>query len=152
MKTYSIFNFVFIIFSCLVCASALKLKFGSFSDPGAGFMPFLCGLILICLSLIDFLIGFFTHWKTDRTDKEIWTNIDWRKLLSAVIALAIYVFLMPIIGFSLPTVVLLFFLFRLIEHRHWFRASLGAAVVTAVFYVGFGIALGAQLPKGFLGF
>ncbi|HEX2965562.1 MAG TPA: tripartite tricarboxylate transporter TctB family protein [Syntrophorhabdaceae bacterium] len=152
MKTYSIFNIVFIIFSCLVCAGALKLKFGSFSDPGAGFMPFLCGLLLMCLSVVDLFTGILTRWKADRKDGEVWANIDWRRLLVTVVLLGLYVFLMPIIGFSLPTAVLLFFLFRLIEHRHWFRAALMAAGVTAVFYAGFGIALGAQLPKGFLGF
>lgn len=152
MKTYSVFNAMFIIFASLVCAGALKLKFGSFSDPGAGFMPFLCGLLLICLSAIDLVFGIISRWKTDRTDKEIWSDIDWGKLITVVVALGFYVLLMPVVGFSLPTAILLFFLFRLIEHRHWFRATLGAIVVTAVFYLGFGVALGAQLPKGFLGF
>jgi hypothetical protein len=152
MKTYSVFNIMFIIFGFLICAGAVKLKFGSFSDPGAGFMPLLCGLLLLCLSVIDLVLGIISRWKTDRTDKEIWSDIDWRKLIGAVVALALYVLLMPIVGFSVPTAILLFFLFRLIEHRHWFRAALGATAVTVVFYLGFGVALGAQLPKGFLGF
>src|SRR5512136_2723004 len=111
MKTYSVFNVIFIIFASLVCAGALKLKFGSFSDPGAGFMPFLCGLLLICLSAIDLVFGIINRWKTDRTDKEIWSDIDWGRLIGAVVALGLYVLLMPIVGFSLPTAILLFFLF-----------------------------------------
>jgi hypothetical protein len=59
---------------------------------------------------------------------------------------------MPILGFSVPTVFLLFVLFRLIERRPIWHTALLAVCVTGIFYIGFGYALGAQLPRGILGF
>jgi hypothetical protein len=139
-------------FACFVCAGSLKLGFGSFSDPGAGFMPLLSALLLIFLSAVDLAIGLTSRWKNDRKDREIWSDIQWERLIGTLIVLVLYATLMPVLGFSLPTAALLFVLFRLIERRSWWRTALGAIAVTAVFYFGFGVALGAQLPKGVLGF
>ena len=152
MKTFSVYDVVMIAFASFMCVGSLKLGFGSFSDPGAGFMPFLSGMFLILLSLFDLAFGAFTRWKTDKSDGEIWSNIDWRSILSTLAALIIYVLLIPVLGFSLPTVFLLFFLFRLIEHRPIWRAALLAILFTSLFYFGFGLALSAELPKGILGF
>lgn len=152
IKTYSAYNVILIAFASIVCVGSLKLGFGGFSDPGAGFMPFLSGMLLILLSLFDLAFSAFTRWKNDKRDIEIWANILWGRLIVTLIMLILYTLLMPVLGFSLPTAILLFVLFRLIEHRSWWRTAIGAIVVTAVFYFGFGIALGAQLPKGILGF
>jgi hypothetical protein len=152
MKTFSVYNIIMIAFASFMCVGSLKLGFGSFSDPGAGFMPFLSGMFMILLSLFDLAFSAFTRWKSDKRDTEIWANILWGRLVGTLIMLILYALLMPILGFSLPTAILLFFLFRLIEHRSWWRTAIGAVVVTAIFYFGFGVALGAQLPKGILGF
>lgn len=152
MKTYSTYNVILIIFAGLICTGSLKLGFGSFSDPGAGFMPLLSGLLLIFLSAIDLTVGVISRWKNDRRDREIWSDIRWGRLMGTLLMLVLYAILMPVFGFSVPTAVLLFVLFRLIERRSLWRTALGAVAVTTIFYFGFGIALGAQLPKGVLGF
>jgi len=152
MKTFSAYNVVMIAFAAFMCVGSLRLGFGSFSDPGAGFMPFLSGMFMILLSLFDLAFSAFTRWKNDKGDMEIWADILWGRLIGTLIMLILYALLMPVLGFSLPTAILLFVLFRLIEHRSWWRTAIGAVVVTAVFYFGFGVTLGAQLPKGILGF
>jgi putative tricarboxylic transport membrane protein len=152
MKTFSVYNVVMIAFASLMCAGSLKLGFGSFSDPGAGFMPFLSGMFVIVLSLFDLAFSAFTRWKTDKSDGEIWSNVHWGRFLSTLAMLIVYGILMPVLGFSLPTVFLLFVLFRLIERRAIWRTALLSVCVTGLFYVGFGYALGAQLPTGILGF
>ncbi|HVN97012.1 MAG TPA: tripartite tricarboxylate transporter TctB family protein [Syntrophorhabdaceae bacterium] len=151
MRTYSVCNVVLIVFGAVVCMGSVRLGFGSFSDPGAGFMPILCSLFLIALSAFDLVFGVVSHWETDRKDEEIWADIDWGRLVTTVAMLTMYTILLPLVGFCFPTVLLLLFLFRLIERRSWWRAALWAVVVTAAFYLGFGLALGAQLPKGVLG-
>jgi putative tricarboxylic transport membrane protein len=152
MKTFSAYNVIMIAFASFMCVGSLKLGFGSFSDPGAGFMPFLSGMFIIVLSLFDLAFSAFTHWKTDKSDSEIWSDVDWGKFLSTLAMLITYGILMPILGFSLPTLLLLFVLFRLIEPRPIWRTAVLAICVTALFYIGFGYALGAQLPTGILGF
>jgi putative tricarboxylic transport membrane protein len=152
MKSFSAYNVIMIAFASFMCVGSLKLGFGSFSDPGAGFMPFLSGMFVIVLSLFDLAFSAFTRWKTDKTDGEIWSNIHWGRFLSTLAMLIIYGILMPVLGFSLPTLFLLFVLFRLIERRPIWRTALLAICVTALFYFGFGYALGAQLPTGILGF
>jgi hypothetical protein len=152
MRTHSAYNVILIAFASLVCVGSLKLGFGSFADPGTGFMPCLASLLLIVLSVLDLIVCSVSHWKEEKKDAEIWSNIHWGRLLSTTGMLVLYVILVPLLGFSLPTIFLLFFLFRLIEDRPWWHAALGAITVTGIFYLGFGVALGAQLPKGVLGF
>jgi hypothetical protein len=152
MKTYSTYSSILIVFASLVGVDSLKLGFGSFSDPGPGFMPFLCSLLLILLSVLDLAFGTITRWRMDKKDSEIWSNIHWGRFLWTLIILTLYAILMPVVGFSLPTAFLLFFLFRLIEHRSWWRTTLMAIAVTGISYFGFRVALGAELPKGILGF
>jgi hypothetical protein len=152
MKTYPVYDFVLIAFASCVAAGSLKLGFGRFSNPGAGFMPFLSSILLITLGLADLAAGAASRWKADKTDKELWSDIEWHRMFGALGLLAGYALLLPLLGFCLPTAALLFFLFHLIEQRPAWRTALGAVAITAVFYLGFGYALGAELPRGLLGF
>ena len=56
-KTFLINDLVWIGFAALVCWGGLKLGFGSFHQPQAGFMPVLSGLVLGLLALIDLISG-----------------------------------------------------------------------------------------------
>jgi putative tricarboxylic transport membrane protein len=145
-------DLILLTFSGLVCLGGLKLGFGSFQDPSAGFMPFLAGMLLGILSIIDLISGFVGHGKSDKATAEIWTNADWPKLISTISMLLIYTVTFTTLGFLLGTILLLLFLFRVMEPRRW-RIVLSASVVTAgLSYLVFKIGLDTQLPKGFLGF
>jgi hypothetical protein len=139
-------------FALLVCLGSRRLGFGSFSDPGAGFMPFLCGLMLGFLSLADLLSGIVTRWKEDRVDGELWAHVDWMRIITTVGMLVVYLVILPRVGFGLPTAVMLFVFFRLLEPRPWWAVTLLSVVTTLTFYVGFKVALGVELPTGILGF
>lgn len=152
MRTYVCAEVLLTAFAGLVCLGSLKLGFGRFSDPGAGFMPFLSAFLLGVLSLVDLASGVLSRWNADKKDGEIWSNIDWARLLSTLGMLLLYLLLLPVLGFSLPTILLLLILFRLIERRPWWFVALFSIVTTVMFYVGFEIILGAQLPKGILPF
>jgi putative tricarboxylic transport membrane protein len=152
MKTFSVYNAILIAFAILICVGSLKLGFGSFSDPGAGFMPFLSGALLIVLCATDLISGALRGWKEEKTDRDIWSDIQWKRIIAAIASLVIYAVLIPLLGFSIPTLFFLLFLFRLIDKRPWWRATLMAVCFTGLFYIGFGVALGAQLPKGIFGF
>ena len=151
-KTYLIHDIVWMGFAFLVCLGGLKLGFGSFHQPHAGFMPFLSGLTLGLLALADLISGAVNHWKHEKADKEIWADIHWGKLFITLALLFAYAILFNTLGFILATIPLLFFLYRLMEPRPWWEIAIASAVTTGFFYLGFKVGLDSQLPRGFLGF
>ncbi len=151
-KTFLINDLVWIGFAGLVCYGGLKLGFGSFRQPHAGFMPFLSGLVLGLLALVDLLSGVVNHWKQEKIDKEIWANIHWGKLFLTLALLFIYTVLFNTLGFIIATIPLLFFLYRVMEPRPWWVVIIASVITTGFFYLGFKVGLGSQLPRGFLGF
>ncbi len=151
-KTFLINDLVWIAFAALVCYGGLKLGFGSFRQPHAGFMPFLSGLVLGLLALVDLLSGVVNHWKQEKMDKEIWANIHWGKLFLTLALLFIYTVLFNTLGFIIATIPLLFFLYRVMEPRPWWVVITASVITTGFFYLGFKVGLDSQLPRGFLGF
>jgi putative tricarboxylic transport membrane protein len=151
-KTFLINDLVWIVFAALVCYGGLTLGFGSFRQPHAGFMPFLSGLVLGLLALVDLLSGVVNHWKQEKMDKEIWANIHWGKLFLTLALLFIYTVLFNTLGFIIATIPLLFFLYRVMEPRPWWVVIIASVITTGFFYLGFKVGLDSQLPRGFLGF
>jgi len=151
-RTYLISDLVWIGFAAIVCWGGLKLGFGSFHQPLAGFMPFLSGLILGLLALVDLVSGVINHWKGEKPDREIWGNIHWGKLFLTLVLLFIYTAFFTSLGFIVATILLLLFLYRVMEPRPWWVVVTASIVTTGLFYLGFKVGLDSQLPGGFLGF
>ena len=151
-RTYLINDLAWIGFAALVCWGGLKLGFGSFHQPHAGFMPFLSGLVLGLLALVDLVSGAVKHWKGEKEDQEIWANIHWGKLLLTLVILFIYTVFFSTLGFIPATILLLLFLYRVMEPRPWWVVVVASFITTGLFCVGFKIGLESQLPGGFLGF
>jgi hypothetical protein len=151
-KTFLINDLVWIGFASTVCYGGLKLGFGSFSQPQAGFMPFLAGLVLASLALADLVSGLIRQWQSDRGDSEIWAHIHWGKLLLTVAVLFLYTFLFTTVGFVIATIFLLCYLYRVMEPKPWKLVIFASLVTTLLFYVGFKIGLESQLPRGPWGF
>lgn len=151
-KTFLINDLVWISVAGMACYGGLKLGFGSFQQPAAGFMPFLSGLVLGLLALIDLISGLLNKWKGEKRDKEIWANINWGKLVLTLAMLFLYTSLFTTLGFVVGTTFLLLFLFRVMEPRVWWKVIMASLLTIALFYLGFKIGLDSQLPRGFLGF
>lgn len=151
-KTYVINDLIWITLAFLVCIGGLRLGFGSYQQPQAGFMPFLAGLLLGVLALLDLASGFKDGWKEAKEDKKIWFGINWGKLILTMALLFAYNFLSAILGFVIGTILLLLFLFRMMEPRPWWIILLASFTTTGLFYLVFQIGLNAQLPRGFWGF
>jgi hypothetical protein len=151
-KTFLINDLVWIGFASAVCYGGLKLGFGSFHQPHAGFMPFLSGLLLGLLALADLVFGLINRWKEDKEDVEVWANINWGKLLLTVAVIFLYTILFSILGFTISTILLLLFLFRVMEPKPWWVVLVSSVVCTGLFYLAFKVGLDSQLPRGFWGF
>ncbi len=151
-KTYLVNDLVWITFAFVVCLGGLKLGFGSFHAPQAGFMPFLAGLLLGILAIVDLVQGFLHKWERDKPDKVIWAEIHWGKLITTLSALILYTILFSTLGFLIGTFFLLLFLYQVMERKSWGVVLIASGVTTGLFYVAFKIGLDSQLPRGFLGF
>ncbi len=115
-------------------------------------MPFLSGFILGLLAFIDLTIGLLSQWKNERLDQQIWANIDWVKLCLTIFILFLYAIFFATLGFILATILLLLFLFRLMEPKPFGQVIFASLITTALFYLIFKIGLESQLPRGIFGF
>jgi len=139
-------------FALLVCLGGLKLGFGTFQQPHAGFMPFLSGLLLGLLALADLISGLTGQWKTEAMGKNIWAEISWMKLGLTVAVLFVYTAFFTTVGFFIGTILLLLFLFRAMEPMPWWKIFTASIITTVLFYLGFKVGLDSQLPQGWIGF
>ena len=151
-KTFLVSDLFWIGIAAAICYGGIKLGFGSFHSPHAGFMPVLSGLVLGLLALADLISGLANHWKEDKEDREIWANISWGKLLLTVALLFVYTILFSTLGFTISTILLLLFLFRVMEPKPWWVVAVSSVACTGLFYLAFKVGLDSQLPRGFLGF
>ncbi len=151
-KTYVVNDLVWIGFAGLVCWGGLKLGFGSFHQPHAGFMPFLAALVMGLLAFLDLVQGTVSHWKEEKMDREIWGNIHWGKILLTLGFLLVYTLLFTTLGFIIATIPLLIFLYKVMEPKPWLVVLTASLATTGLFYVAFKMGLDSQLPRGILGF
>ena len=132
----------------LACYGASRLGVGSIPDPGAGFIFFWSGLVLIILSLLVFADAVRSSEGTVRPMPEI----NWPKIALVLFSLLLYAFFLERLGFVLTTFVLMSFLLGCIQGAGWFRSFgiAGAAALTT--YAMFELWLKIRLPKGIVGF
>jgi len=151
-KTFIINDIFWMGVALFFCIGGLKLGFGTFKQPHAGFMPFLVGLFLGLLALVDLISGVLSQWKSEKKDKMIWAQISWPKVILTVLVLFAFTVFFTTLGFFIGTFLLLLFLFRVMERRRWWIVFMASAATTALFYLVFKVGLESQLPQGFLGF
>ena len=135
----------FVLFSLYVCFESWRLGVGSFFRPGAGFFPFYSGALLGVLSLI---LGLFIF-RGKAEKAESWTDVG--GTITVSLAVLGFALLLTWLGFVITTFLFIFFLLRAVERRGWLLAAGGAFLISATFYVVFGLWLRAQLPPGILG-
>lgn len=139
-----------LVIGLVIAFFSLKYGLGSLSSPGPGFLPFLTGLTIIGLSLTVFLQQIKKKGR-ERT-RDLWTRAHWPSVLMVLGALVLYTLLFNFLGFILDTFLLIAFLLRIMEPMGWPKVLFGAVCAAGGSYVVFQLWLGAQLPKGFLGF
>jgi len=126
------------------------LELGTLQEPGSGFMFFWVGLVMMGLSLGIFIQALGKEGKAGEL-MILWAGVQWKKVVYVLAALIFYAFFFQILGFLLCTVILLIFLFKVVEPQRWSVAIFGAVLSALMTYLVFKIWLGTQLPQGILG-
>jgi len=138
-----------VIFSVIYCIGAVWLKIGNPSNPGPGFMPFLLGIFLGGLSIINLFISFRNVATADPKSEErsFSLGIMWKPMMSFV-AVMVYGLILMHIGYLVSTFLLMFFLFKVGggESQGWFTAFIATILTNALSYLIFGVWLGTQFP------
>ena len=142
----SLFWFIIGIATAL---TSLKYGFGTFQEPGPGFITFFGGLILAFFSLALFLSSLRDRESRGRL-RGLWAGLEVGKALYVVILLVVYMLVLRSVGFLISTFFLLCLLFRVKAHYSLRRILITAFLVTVGCYIVFDLWLKVQLPKGIL--
>src|SRR5262249_32600870 len=123
---------------------ARKLRLGTLTNPGPGFVPF-------CLALALALVALLLLWRALREPATPAPPAEpgerWKPVAS-LIALVAYTFALEPLGFVLATAALLFFFFRVLDGQRWWIALASAVVVSALSYLIFAPALHVRFRQG----
>jgi putative tricarboxylic transport membrane protein len=132
----------------MACYGATRLGLGSVAEPGAGFIFFWSGLILVILSFIVLADSVRSSEDTVQEMREM----KWTKIALVLLSLLLYAFFLERLGFVLTTFVLLSFLLGWIERTNWVRSLEVASAAALASYAIFELWLKIRLPKGIFGF
>jgi hypothetical protein len=137
------------------------LKLGILISPGAGFMPFICGIAIIILGVLWFLTawhvkppaanadggeGCETGEIPDEDVPRIW-GIP-RKMLLGLAVLIAYGWLFERIGYFLSTCLFMFGWQTIVEKESLLKTVIITALSATILYILFQYLLGFQLPSG----
>jgi len=150
MKPEKASSIFWMAFGMVMIYASYKLKLGTLSHPGPGFLPFLAGVILCCLSIIVFLEAVRRIDEKARKLRELWAGANWLSAAIVVVALLVYALVFTHVGFLLSTIGLLTFLFRARERVGWFAAIGGALIASFASFAVFALWLKVQLPYGII--
>jgi hypothetical protein len=123
------------------------LGLGTLSDPGPGGMIFWVGAAMTVLSLGAALTRAPAKGPAGGL-ASLWQGTRWWLVPYVVALLALYAWLLPVLGFFATTVLLLLVLFMTIDRQSWIAPPVGAVLATAAAYIVFHRWLGTQLPAG----
>lgn len=137
-----------VVVGILACYGATRLGLGSVTEPGAGFIFFWSGLILVILS---FMVLVQSVRSTEDTVQET-AEINWPKIALVLLSLLLYGFFLERLGFVFSTFVLMSFLLGWIEGTNWARSVAVASAAALASYAIFELWLKIRLPKGIFGF
>jgi len=119
--------------------SAYGQGLGSLGDPGPGLWPLIVSVILILASVALLVVP------DPLAVPERFGHGALIALLGAV-TLVVYAYLFEIVGFEVPTVLLLVVWLKFLGEESWRLTALVSVLATAAFYLIFITALGVSLP------
>ncbi len=144
-------GFIVLIFSLALMEGARRMPPSATFGPGAGFLPFWCGVLLGLLSIL--LIADAFRRPAAPAAKPVFPAGRALLGLGAVIAgLTVYILTLEILGFLIGTGLLTAYLLGFVEKEKWTTTVLVAVLNSVALYVVFQVLLGINLPANRFGF
>jgi ABC-type xylose transport system permease subunit len=148
-RAIQISSFFLMILAIFTGVISLQLGIGGLDLMGEGFMPLLASILLFALSLIDF-ISSLVKGRTRKRDKKGPTLGELTKPAMLIGALIVYVYFLSSVGFPIMTFLLVYVLFVMMQPKKWRLDLFYAALVSAMTFLFFDVALKVRLPAGIL--
>jgi branched-subunit amino acid transport protein AzlD len=140
-----IVSLLWLLLGLFICVKAVGLEVGRINSPGPGFMPFVEGAALICLSVL-LLAG--EYWSAGEKGRVTLKMQRVPRLLAVAAVLLFYGLLLEWIGFVLVTAGALLALLRIIKPVKWVKSILISVVATFIIYMVLVRFLSVRLPEG----
>lgn len=140
---------VLLAISLLYFGWGWSLKLGSWSNPGAGFLPRVVGIALLCLAAVKFWAVFFSSREGGKPPGGApGRNRNPRAVYGLLLAIILYPILLGYLNFLLTTTLVLFLLFVLLKYKTPVFSLMVAGVLAVVSFIVFARLLGVSLPSG----
>lgn len=116
---------------------------------GTGFMPVIIGIIFSLLGL-----GLLLRRPGPEKDEPVFgtEQAGWRRVGLTCIVFSLFVLTIPLVGYTIGSIVFLTILFKIMGVVRWRTGFLFGIVAAVSTYVIFKILLSMPLPDGFLGY
>ncbi len=140
--------FLWIGIGAFIMVESYGLELGSFKRPGAGLLPFLLGILLICLAIVIWVQSL--RIEGGKAELLKGGGLDRTKILKVGYTMALlfsYVVLLEKLGYILTTFFLLIFLFKAVASLNW-KFCLLSSVLTVLGTYGAFTLLGVSFPRG----
>jgi putative tricarboxylic transport membrane protein len=127
------------------------VEIGAWSEPGPGFMPFWCGILLTIMAVL-LLLGSFKRREWKAMPPFFPLADSWKRVLVGFLSMVAYLLLFKPLGFTLVTFLFIAILLKAVFPQSWKRTLIVAsatAILSRLIFINF---LETQLPRGFLGF
>jgi putative tricarboxylic transport membrane protein len=136
--------------SVVVAVASFRLGLGKLSAPGSGFTPFGASILLGILSIICF---FQAKEKQEPENVEpLFSGQLWYKVILVFVVLFLYAQIMPFVGFTIATFLLMAFLFWIAGEKKIWKVVVFSLIAAVLSYMIFSKWLNLQFPNGPLGF
>jgi putative tricarboxylic transport membrane protein len=131
-----------------VCFLAWRTHFGSFREPGPGFVPFFSGLLIGGIGLVMILaVARATPSQSDTPGISFFPK-NWRQLFFTMALLCGYTLLLDTLGYIITTLSMMWAFFYVSGGRRWVSSLFISSVIVASTYLVFDVWLRCQLPRG----
>jgi hypothetical protein len=151
MKTLDQTSSLFwLLVSISVFVESIRLGIGTLHNPGTGFLTFGASGILGILSLI--LLAQASLRKGDVKAESLFSGTLWQRIVFVIMALVVYSWAMPTLGYLISTFLLMTLLFWVLEKRKIGWVFISSMLSTLSTYLVFSKWLNCQFPDGLFGF
>ena len=143
-------SILWIILAGLVAFQSIRLNVGRLDNPGPGFLPFCCSIVLGILAFM-LLVSQVYKKKEQSTMGGFKLGQLWMKAVFFLIGSFIYIIIIwEKIGYLIGTPFFLFFLLKFVGSQSFKRSTIISVISTIVSYLVFETWLCCMLPKGLL--
>ncbi len=143
-----VFGLVWFALGIVIVSEAFRLGLWKDGSPGSGFVLLVVGVLLGSSGII--LAGSASLVKGKQGgDNILWGNL--KGVAPMLIALFIYIFILPSLGFLLATFLFQFFLLKSTAPKQWLAPMVTSLLIVFFCHLVFSYWFQLQLPKGIFG-